>query len=130
MAKKAILLDTCFFVDYMKAGLPGTIDVFSKINTGEVMGCFSVLTEYELWAGIRDNNDERRHKLLLRNLHRYPLTAKVAHQAGHLYHHYKNQGFTKSGDAILAATALEYKLTVCSKDKHFLIIPGLSVEKY
>lgn len=130
MAKKAILLDTCFFVDHMKAGLPGTIEVFSRINRGELTGGFSVLTDYELWAGISNKNDERRHKLLLRDLSRYPLTVTIAHRAGYLFHTYKKIGFIKAGDAILAATALEYNLTLCSKDKHFEIILGLSLERY
>lgn len=131
MPTKTILLDTCFFVDHLKANLPETREIYTQISRGYLMAGFSIITDVELWAGVKDRQDERRHKILLRELFRYSLTVNISHQAGLLLHAYRKAGFDSPGDAIIAATALHYRLPVCTRNvKHFRLIHGLLVEKY
>jgi tRNA(fMet)-specific endonuclease VapC len=131
MQTKIILLDTCFFIDHLKGKTPETAEIFKQVSSGKITAGFSIITDVELWAGVRDKSDERRHKILLRDLYRYPLTVVISHQAGDLLQRYKKAGFDDPGDAIIAATALKYHLPVYTRNvKHFRLVPGLSVEQY
>lgn len=52
-----MLWDTSVFVDYLR-GLPSADSYLNTVRNGTEQGCYSVITEAELWAGKRDQQEE------------------------------------------------------------------------
>jgi hypothetical protein len=79
---------------------------------------YSVMTEAELWTGVRNQQDEQRHKDALSRMKRLGVTSKVARVAGQYYGRFKSQGLALP-DAIIAATARVHKKTLLTRNtKH------------
>jgi predicted nucleic acid-binding protein len=118
------------FIDYRRKKDAAAASLLQKAWGGAINAGFSVITDYELWFGIRNQKESREHKILLHKLYRYPLTVNVARQAAVIFRTYGNIGISLP-DAIIAATALRYGIPVCTRNnKHFKNIPGLRIEPY
>jgi predicted nucleic acid-binding protein len=117
---KIYLLDTTIFIDYLRSK---NKDLLSWINLSKsrsaIVG-FSVITDVELWAGVKNTKDEKRHKELLAYFRRFPLTVTVAHRAGLIV----DGKHASVPDAIIAATA-EYAGAdiVTANIDHFTSMP-------
>lgn len=77
----------------------------------------------ECIQGSISNSDKRRIKRSLRNLKFYSLTSEIAEKAIELIDLYSNSQGLLLADAIIAATALEYDLTLITfntKDFQFI----------
>ena len=79
------------------------------------MGICSVITEAELWAGIRNIREELQVAAALSEFTVIPVNSSVARSAGRLL---RNVGGNKAhfGDAIIAATAIQQVETVLTAD--------------
>ena len=76
------------------------------------------------------NTDKRRIKRSLQNIKFYPLTNDIAQKAIELIDTYSNSHGLLLADAIIAATALEYDLTLITYNwKDFQFIKGLKLLK-
>jgi predicted nucleic acid-binding protein len=82
--------------------------------------CISVVTRTEVLAGMRPHEEERTMELL-DSLENLPVGETVADQAGRLIYEYARKGIQLSfPDALIAATALHYNLTLATTNsKHF-----------
>ena len=80
-------------------------------------GYCSVITEAELWAGIRNRREEIRIAALLSNFQVIPLTTSVARSTGRLMRG-KSSGEIKAhfADAMIAASAIEVNQTILIAD--------------
>lgn len=124
------LFDTCLFIDYRRTKLPSAGALLESAWSGSIRAGFSVITDYELWLGVRNHTEAREHKILLQLLHRYPFTVTVARQTASLFRQYQPRGLSFT-DASLAATALTYNLALCTRNnKHFDFILNLKLYKY
>ncbi len=93
--------------------------------------CISVLTYMELLQGAKE---KRHHNLILDFLHEYgfqvlPLSENIGHRAAIYIEEYSLSHGLRAGDALVAATATENGLTLCtSNDRHYRPIRELKLK--
>jgi len=104
-------IDVKNFVDYLDAGVETIVYI-------------------ECIQGSISNLDKRRIKRSLHNLKFYPLINDIAQKAIELIDTYSNSHGLLLADAMIAATALEYNLTLITYNtKHFQFIKSLKLLK-
>ena len=111
MKNKPILFDTCVFITHLRSSVPNNATLWIEdVIRGDIDGIISPLIDYELWRGVKDNSDAKRHKILLARFRRVDFHVTIARRAGQLnYPFIKNHDRSISGpDFILAATAEYY----------------------
>lgn len=108
MAQKPILFDTCIFIDYLRSNpKPGVwID---KVIREQIEGKITTLVDFELWCGVKNNLDAKRHKILLSKFSRVNIHVTIARRAGELAYPFK-KAHDKSISAVdfITAAAAEY----------------------
>ena len=93
----------------------------------------SVLTYMELLQGARE---KRQHEYILDFLHEFnfrilPLSENIGHRAAIYIEEYSLSHGLRSGDAIIAATATENGLTLCTANaKHYKPIRELKLRVF
>ncbi|HXE95412.1 MAG TPA: PIN domain-containing protein [Dongiaceae bacterium] len=128
MANK-ILPDTCAWIEFFR-GMPSRMaeNVETALVQGEVVTCGVVL--FELLQGIKNTREET---LVLRAFQAVPqleMTAALWIKAGQLSSQLRKKGHTLPlSDIIIATLALEHKNLLLTVDRHFDVIPGLTVIK-
>ncbi len=114
------LLDTTVIIDYFRERQE-VLPYFNAIFHSEATGAFSVITEAELWEGLRpDRPDEKKqHEALLSLLQPVELDSVIARRGGELRRRFRDQGLSMP-DALIAATAEITNATlVTGNPKHF-----------
>lgn len=117
------LFDTTVFVDHFRGKIPEATKLITQAIRGEFPAAFSILTDAELWAGLRNKDEQRAHRIVLSRLQRLPLTLTIARRAGQLRKQYQNHS-PKTVDMIIAATAEYYNLPIYTdnvKDFDFIL---------
>jgi predicted nucleic acid-binding protein len=95
--------------------------------------CISVLTYMELLQGARE---KRQHELILDFLREYsfrilPLSENIGHRAAIYIEEYSLSHGLRAGDAMIAATATENGLTLCTSNvRHYRPIKELKVRVF
>ena len=93
----------------------------------------SAITWLELLQGMRNRNELQavQKSLALRQTERLPLTPAITERAVALMETLALSHGLQLGDALIAATAMEYKLPVLTANvKHFSAIEGLRIERF
>ena len=105
------LLDTSVIIDTIN-GRKGRRQLLRDlIKQGNELGCCPINVT-EVYAGLRPG-EETSTRTFLESLELYPMTGPVAELAGALKRDYGKRGRTLNlGDAIIAATAIQNKLTL------------------
>lgn len=128
MHKMQCLVDTDIIINYLK-GKENARDFLIKIIDERVNGAFSVITEAELLSGARNDDDEAAIYSILDYMEAIEVERKIAITAGRLRKKYYPLYKTGLPDAIFAATANEYKLTlVTANEKHFNVFEEIEAE--
>ena len=84
----------------------------------------------ELVAGCRDAADLRQIQQFLRQVTSLPISASISQAAHQLMESFSLSHGLQIPDALIAATALEHRLTLYTKNRrHFQMIPGLTVHR-
>lgn len=87
----------------------------------------SSITYLELAAGIRPHEEYAVHKLLSR-FQTLPIDAAIGQRAGELVRLQRTKGHTLSfPDAVIAATTLQYGLTLVTFNPEDFSLPGLQL---
>ena len=100
---------------------------------GEEERCISVLTYMELLQGARE---KRQHELILDFLREYsfrvlPLSENIGHRAAIYIEEYSLSHGLWAGDAMIAATATENGLTLCTTNaRHYRPIKELKLRVF
>jgi len=95
--------------------------------------CISVLTYMELLQGARE---KRQHEYILDFLHEFsfrilPLSENIGHRAAIYIEEYSLSQGLRAGDAIIAATATENGLTLCTTNvRHYRPIKELKLRAF
>jgi len=122
-----LLPDTCAWIDFLNARSSGLSEKLEQaLLQGEVATCGVVL--FELIQGIKNSEEE---SLVLNAFQAIPhleMTTGLWIRAGRLSSGLRKKGQTLPlSDIIIAALALEHNLPVLTIDRHFNVIPGLTV---
>jgi tRNA(fMet)-specific endonuclease VapC len=126
------LFDTCVFIDHLRDRNPVATRWILDAVSGIEPAAFSILTDAELWMGIRNQKEDKSHRVILSKMRRLPFIVPIARQAGVLYQAAKQSGHQlKTIDAIIAATAEYYSLPVYTNNvKDFKFISTIQVIPY
>ncbi len=123
--RKIKIFDTTVFIDYLR-GRKEVVPLIQAVLDRRVNPAISIITVVELWAGVKDTKDEKRHKALLLPFRRIQIHSAIAYRAGALaYSFYKNGDKSISlPDFIIAATAEYLNADIVTRNgKHFQKIP-------
>ncbi|OGG18481.1 hypothetical protein A2721_01690 [Candidatus Gottesmanbacteria bacterium RIFCSPHIGHO2_01_FULL_47_48] len=120
------LLDTTIFVDLFR----GVAGVKDYLNTLMKIQC-SIISVAELLQGAVNKKSQKKIEKFLSNVEILPITSRVGGIMLELVREYSLSYGLAIPDALIAATALEEKLTlVTSNVKHFKFIPGLRLNDW
>ena len=109
-----LLFDTSALVDLYRGRKPLRRH-FDSILSGEELAYISVITEAELWRGMRLEELER-HELMLDQFVSLPIDSEVACLAGTWMQRYEADGLGWM-DALIVATASFAELKVLTRDR-------------
>jgi predicted nucleic acid-binding protein len=108
----------------------GNVKAANMVNRAE-RRCISVHTYMEFLHGSQDKQHLRRNQEFLRDLsfETLPITENIAHRASIYVEQYVLSHSMRAGDALIAATAAEYGLTlVTSNAKQFRQIQEIQLK--
>lgn len=117
MPEGELLFDSTALVDLYR-GQAVLRPYLDALIAGDLAGYISVITEAELWRGLRADEVER-HEALLALFTCLPLDSAAARQAGAWMQHYEPRGLGWM-DALIVATARQANLTVLTRDLHLV----------
>ncbi|MBI4671418.1 MAG: type II toxin-antitoxin system VapC family toxin [Chloroflexi bacterium] len=112
------LFDSTVLIDHLR-GRPVVAPYLNAVFDGTTKAWFSVVTEAELWAGIRSPDERTKYEALFALMKRINVTKDIARHAGSYFGKYRHQGLFLP-DALIAASALISKKTLLTRNsKHF-----------
>lgn len=116
------LIDTSIIIDYLRGHRP-TVRWLKELLSNNHQLYLSVLTQAELYAGLSSRKYEFRQALasLTVSFKKIPIDEDTAVRAGYLKRDYGVTLF----DAVIAATAINNRLTLITRDKDFSRIKEL-----
>ncbi len=114
MPDHELLFDSTALFDLYR-GQPALRAYLDALVAGNLTGYVSVITEAELWRGLRADEVER-HEALLALFTRLSLDSAAARQAGAWMQRYERRGLGWM-DALIVATARQANLTVLTRDR-------------
>jgi predicted nucleic acid-binding protein len=122
------LTDTDILIDAAR-GIPDAVAILSAQRAGAGIS-ISIISSMELVAGCRDAAELRQIQQFLRQVTALPVGASISQAAHQLMESYSLSHGLQIPDALIAVTALEYHLTLYTKNtRHFQMIPGLTVHR-
>lgn len=122
----SFLADTTLLLDlYRRRDLAK--DYFDKLESGQINFSISVITESEIWYGIKDDNELLYWLALLDLIESDDVNSEIARKAAEIYRDYghymgksSNNDFRFMGDAFIAATCVILdKTLITANRKHF-----------
>lgn len=125
------LFDTSVFIAYFRQDQTAHT-LLKQASSMSFHIHYSIVTETELWAGIRANRTEAEHIQLLKPFHRLGINVTIARYAGDLLRQFgtiKHQNVPSPIDCLIAATAHYHQLTVLTKNSSdFKLFTSISCE--
>lgn len=120
-----ILLDTDILVDAAR-GLEAAVTFLAE---AEAESAVSAVTVMELLVGCRNKSEQRATLRFVERFDLLPLSGEIGERALSLLERYRLSHGLLIGDALIAATALVYGLTLVSgNERDFRFIEGLSLQ--
>jgi len=121
-----LLLDSTVLIDAVRNRRRRSDLLAELVRSGHQLAT-SAINIGEVYSGMRPD-EEADTEALLRYLEVFPLTAEIARHAGLLRYRRARQGRTLSlSDMIVAATALEFDLTLMTDNRKYFPIPELKL---
>lgn len=114
MLPKQLLIDTDVIIDYLRNHV-SAIDYLEKIS--EVL-CLSAISVAEIYAGIRDQREQKAVDIFLSAFTVIPMDNSIAIAGGVLRKKYGKSHGTGLADALIAATAVEHKMNLVTLNTH------------
>jgi predicted nucleic acid-binding protein len=112
-------------------------NILSQAETLDLVSGYSVITELELWVGVKGSQMAHNHEIMLGPLQCYFITIKIARRAGELRQLLVREVGKANApgipDCVIAATAQHHGMTVCthnSRDFGLFQQFGISVYEY
>ncbi len=120
----SVLLDTCVLIDYLR-NRAAAVDFLHRLNESASV---SVITTAELYAGVRDEAEQRRVDALLTQLPVRDVDLAIARLAGRFRRDYRQSHGVAIPDALIAATAEVHGARLVTRNaRHFPMLADLLV---
>ncbi|MCA9946436.1 MAG: PIN domain-containing protein [Anaerolineales bacterium] len=113
MSELTYLFDTNALIDIYR-GRQRIKPTFDQLIAGDIRGCISVITEAELWRGLRPGELDT-HNALIEQFTVLPLNSDVARLAGSWMAQFDNVGLGWM-DAFIAASAKLTNMPLLTRD--------------
>lgn len=112
---QTVLIDTDIAIDYLR-GIPDARNLILPLWDGNT-AYLSVLSVYELYAGMKDNEKEITENFIAAcNIE--PVTIEITKKAGELYRKFRGQGITLTSlDCLINASAIVGKHKIATKNR-------------
>jgi hypothetical protein len=112
------LLDTDILIDFLR-GRGEARAFLDRYETASEPPVISVVSVTELWAGMRQGEEQATDRLLSA-LRKIPVSDEIALAAGNMLRTYRRSHGTELGDALIAATAARLGATLITRNvKHY-----------
>ena len=119
-----MLFDTSVVIDYLRGTDATATDYVLGVIDG-TPGFLSVITEAELWVGIRDTREAELVDALFSCFNIIPVNSGIAQQAGAMLQRMNtSQIKAHFADALIAATALEIGESILTADGRSKLVFG------
>jgi predicted nucleic acid-binding protein len=119
------LVDTDILIDVSRNN-EGAIDFLDQLDDSWSM---SIITALELIVGARNKKEVTQINQLVAVYSAIPLTIEIGNSSYGLLRQFAKSHGLRVFDSLIAATALEHKLTLVTKNKkHFKMISNLKLE--
>jgi len=127
MEHSKVVIDTCIFIDFLRAKDKKTTVLYSIPDNIQIY--ISSVTLYELLMGATNEQKEEDIRLLTESLVILPFDEDVSRRASEIYHRLRKENkMIEFRDIFIAATCLVNGLPVISTNKnHFQRIQGLEL---
>ena len=123
-----ILADTSVWIEFFKPGSRMANSLETLIMDNSVWICGIVL--FELIQGVRSEDERSKILSTMSNLKYIEMTKPLWQKAGELASSLKKNGLNLPvSDILIATSAIEYRLSILTLDKHFEQIPGVRIYK-
>jgi predicted nucleic acid-binding protein len=104
------LLDTDVLIWHLRGDEP-TEELLKELEQEQPLGC-SALSVFEVWSGVRAEEEEATHQFLS-VLYKVPADGAIAFKAAEYWRKFRRRGITLGqADALIAATAYVSDLTL------------------
>ena len=124
------LVDTDIIIDYLK-GIEKSRLFLKRIEAKEIEAFYSAITVAELFAGVRDGNEEKAVINLLGLMKIVEINFEISRLAGRLRFQYEKKNGIEIPDAIISATSLCLKIPLVTRNvKHFKVIREMELFDY
>jgi len=134
------LADSTLLLDYYRKSDQAKCYI-ERVKSGDITLSISVITEGEIWVGIKDDRELMYWMALLQLIESIVVNSDIARKAGEIYKNYgRHMGkgsktdFRFMGDAYIAATCNLLNKTLITRNyKHFKELEELNIlrcEKY
>lgn len=121
------VIDTNILIDAMY-GIPNAIAFLNEQQKSGIQ--ISIVSAMELVAGCRNKSEMRELQEFLEKITFLPVTATSSRIAYQLMESFYHSHGLHLPDALIAATALEYDLTLYTRNmRHFRMIPRLTINQ-
>ena len=119
-----LLFDTDILIDVLRARKNRRDHLAALLHQGHTLAT-TAMNIAEIYAGMR-LEEQQLTEMFLDQLQHFPITPSIARMAGHLKYTFARQGQTlELPDLLIAATALEHKLTLVTDNRKHFPIPNL-----
>ena len=128
MGKDTLIFDTDIFIWVQRGNIKA-----ARLMEGADKKYLSIQTYMELLQGAKNKNQHKYVKDFLSSFsfEVLPLTENIGHRASIYIEEYSLSSGVRSGDAIIAATAVENAMIlVSSNKKHFKVIKNLKFQPF
>ncbi len=117
-----MLFDTTILIDYLR----GRREAIDLLEAQGARPRVSVVTTFELFAGVRNRREEQKTEQLLSEVTLLPVTQDIAKRGGVFVRLYEASHSVEVADALIAATAEHHGLKLATLNvKHFPMFPKL-----
>jgi predicted nucleic acid-binding protein len=119
MSKPSFLFDTNALIDIYR-GRDRIKPTFDQLISGEIQAYLSVVTEADLWRGLRIG-ELAAHNALIEQFIILPLNSEAARLAGSWMSRYQHRGLGWM-DALIAASAKTTAVTLLTRDNKLALL--------
>jgi predicted nucleic acid-binding protein len=121
-----VLLDTDVVIEILRTRNPGILTLWSELALNSADALISPITSAEVWAGAWPRERTTTEQFLL-SMTCLPIDYEIAQIAGDFLRQFSKSHGLKIGDALIAATAIQYRAALWTRNRKHYPMPQLTL---